>query len=310
MTTTPSVADFLASHGGTFPGGIVLDFNEHVRHHLVHLPDIVIRPGGMSFSAGHNGIPVPQADVEGDELYIDHPALELKLTAKKPRVKIGEPLRLGWELTNVSDGVVTLPGDVSISNEFAEISVTKPNGDVLEMPPYVIKCDSGFMVDGKAGHKVAAQHDLFWSPQGFAFDAPGRHTVTVEVSWGSGGATVGKRASVEIFVDYPISEKENAVIAQMLSDAVGKYVALGGHAYHLAEAVDRIEAAMEVDKDHPATKAMASFYDAKLSPGGRSRRGRRDLPALPDTAAPYVTIPEAPALPPGRGRTPPRRGAR
>jgi len=45
---------------------------------------------------------------------------------------------------------------------------------------------------------------------------------------------------------------------------VGKYVALGGHAYHLRSAVDHIKAAMESHKDHPASKAMANFYDAKM----------------------------------------------
>jgi hypothetical protein len=263
MTTTPSVADFLATHGGKFPDDIFLGFNDHVRHHLIHLPDIVIRPGGMSFTAGHNGIPAPQADTDGDEIYVDHPALELKLTAKKDRVKIGEPLRLEWNLKNTSDQSIWLPGDVSLECEFAEITVTKPNGDELQMSPYAIKCDSAYFVDGKPGHKsLSATHHLFWSPQGFAFEAPGKHIVNLEVSWRSGGATVGKRAAVDVFVDYPVTEKENEVIAHMMNNEVGKFIALGGHAYHLKDAVKHIEAALDVAKDHPVSKAMAHFYDS------------------------------------------------
>ena len=263
MTTTPSVADFLATHGGTFPDGIFLGFNDHVRHHLIHLPDIVIRPGGMSFTAGHNGIPVPQSDTDGDEMYIEHPALELKFAAKKARLKIGEPLQLDWEMKNISDAAVWLPGDLSIENEFAEISVTKPSGEEIQMPPYAIRSDSAFFVQKKAGDGIAATHHLFWSPQGFAFDSPGKHTVNLEISWRSAGATVGKKASVDVFVDYPVSDQENQVIAHMITDDVGKYVALGGHAYHLQTAVDHIEAAIAIDKDHPASKAMATFYDAR-----------------------------------------------
>jgi hypothetical protein len=263
MTTTPSVADYLATHGGTFPNDIFLGFNDHVRHHLIHLPDIVIRPGGMTFNAGHNGIPVPQADTDGDEMYIDHPGLDLKFAAKKLRVRIGEPLHLEWELKNVSDEAIWLPGDLSIEDEFAEISVTKPNGDEIQMPTYVIKCDSAFFIEAKPGDKISATHYLFWSTQGFAFDTPGKHTVTLEISWRSRGATVGKKASVDVFVDYPVTEKENDVIAHIMNDEVGKYVALGGHAYHLKSAVDHIEAAMRIHKDHPASKAMANFYDAK-----------------------------------------------
>jgi hypothetical protein len=263
MTTTPSVADFLATHGGTFPNDIFLGFNDHVRHHLIHLPDIVIRPGGMTWTAGHNGIPVPQADTDGDEIYVDHPALDLKLAAKKNRVKIGEPLQLEWVLKNVSDDKVWLPGDLSIENEFAEITVTKPNGDELQMPPYAIKCDSAYFIDGKPGHKLSATHHLFWSTQGFAFETPGKHTVNLEISWRSGGATVGKKVSVDVFVDYPITDKENEIITHVMNDEVGKFVALGGHAYHLKTAVGRIEAAMDAQKDHPVCKALASFYDAK-----------------------------------------------
>jgi hypothetical protein len=271
MTTTPSVADYLATHGGSFPTDIFLGFNDHVRHHLIHLPDIVIRPGGMTFTAGHNGIPVPQADTDGDEMYIDHAALDLKFAAKKHRVKIGEPLRLDWELKNISDKAVWLPGDLSIENEFAEISVTKPNGDELQMPTYVINCDSAFFIEAKPGDTSSATHHLFWSTQGFAFETPGKHTVNLEISWRSGGATVGKRASVDVVVDYPVTEKENDVIAHMMNDEVGKYVALGGHAYHLRSAVDHIKAAMESHKDHPASKAMANFYEATM-PATQNRK--------------------------------------
>ena len=56
MTTTPDVADFLAGPApppGVFPDDISLKFNSHVKHHLVHFPDPVVRPGGMGFEAGH-----------------------------------------------------------------------------------------------------------------------------------------------------------------------------------------------------------------------------------------------------------------
>lgn len=65
MTTTPEVADYLANPTsrppGVFPDDIDLRFNAHVRHHLIHFPDPVVRPGGMDFQAGHN-TKVPEAD--------------------------------------------------------------------------------------------------------------------------------------------------------------------------------------------------------------------------------------------------------
>jgi hypothetical protein len=61
-------------------------------------------------------------------------------------LKIGEPLQLDWEMKNISDTAVWLPGDLSIANEFAEISVTKPSGEEIQMPPYAIRSDSAFFV--------------------------------------------------------------------------------------------------------------------------------------------------------------------
>jgi hypothetical protein len=133
-----------------------------------------------------------------------------------------------------------------------------------------IKSDSAFFIQAKPGDRIPATHHLFWSPQGFAFDRPGKHTVNLEISWRSAGATVGKKASVDVFVDYPVSDQENRVIAHMMTDDVGKYVALGGHAYHLQAAVDHIESAVAVHKDHPVCTAMANFYDARQ--GARLKR--------------------------------------
>jgi len=181
----------------------------------------------------------------------------------KNRVKIGEPLQLTWELRNISDNTVWIPGDVSIANEFAEISVTKPTSEEVPMPPYVKKCDSAFFIEMKPGDKLAASHQLYWSTQGFAFDTPGKYSVNLEISWRSRGATVGKRASIDVFVDYPVTERENAIIAHMLNDEVGKYIALGGHAYHLKAAVEHIKTVIKLHKDHPASKALTKLYDAQ-----------------------------------------------
>ena len=63
-TTTPEVADVLGGPAsgdpGVFPTDIALRFNRHVRHHLVHFPDIVVHPGGMSFGTGHSAT-VPES---------------------------------------------------------------------------------------------------------------------------------------------------------------------------------------------------------------------------------------------------------
>lgn len=65
MTTTPDVAQVIANpeneQQGIFPDDISLSFNKHNRHHLIHFPDPVVRPGGMTFMEGHL-TKVPQAN--------------------------------------------------------------------------------------------------------------------------------------------------------------------------------------------------------------------------------------------------------
>ena len=262
MTTTPSVANSIHTAGGTFPTDINLDFNEHVRHHLRHLPDPIVRPGGMTFTAGHNGIPDPSTDEpeHADDLFV-LPSLSLSLKARKQRVKIGEPLHLTWVMTNVGSDTVKAPNFVGIEHDFAELSIVKPDARTMDVAPFVIVCDASELSDLKPGDSRSAEHDLFWSTQGFAFETPGLHTVQLQVAWKSDDIKVGAQTRLEVLVDYPVTERDNDVIAQMMSPEVGKFIALGGHAYHLTEAVTRMG---KVVKDYPqseAGKVAATFFD-------------------------------------------------
>ena len=264
MTTTPSVANTIHAAGGTFPTDITLDFNEHVRHHLRHLPDPIVRPGGMTFTAGHNGIPVPSEDeAEHDAEVVEHPSLTLNLKARKQRVKIGEPLHLSWDMSNTGASPISAPNAVGVEHDFAELSVVKPDGTVLDVAPFVIVCDASALSDLKPGETRSAQHELFWSTQGFAFDSPGRHLVRLDLSWKAGDIKLGATAAVEVLVDYPVTERDNDVIAKMMHPEVGKFVALGGHAYHLKEAVSRVGAVVRDHKAHDVGTSMAAFIDEK-----------------------------------------------
>jgi len=273
MTTTPSVADTIHAASGTFPNDINLDFNDHVRHHLQHLPDPIVRPGGMTFTAGHNGIPIPSADQgEGPQELAEHPSLKLTLRSEKHRVKIGEPLPLSWELTNIGDSPISAPNFVGIEHDFAELSVVKPDGTTLDVAPFVIVCDASQLTDFNPGDMRAAQHDLFWSTQGFSLNSPGKHTVTLDISWPSGDIKIGATASTEILVDYPVTERDNDIIAQMMNPEVGKFVALGGHAYHLEEAVSRVEKVVRKYKDHDVGQSMVAYYDEKRAASAGKRQ--------------------------------------
>ena len=74
---------------------------------------------------------------------------------------------------------------------------------------------------------------MFWSTAGFALGRPGKYRVNVAVSWSARGVAVGVENGVDVFVDYPTSDADNNAASLVMHADVGKWVALGGEAYHL-----------------------------------------------------------------------------
>ena len=243
MTTSPGVADFLGGPAtgapGVFPDNINLGFNTHVRHHLVHFPDIVVRPGGMTFGTGHSTT-VPEADK--NRHYFSEDEMELRLAVEHDQIHLGEPLQLSWELINNSATSLPAPTDIRIEAQHTLIGVVNPHGDSKAMSSFVIETEAANIAMLDAGKSLKADTRVFWSARsGFAFDTPGRYTIEVRTVWGISGAQVGVKASVNVWVNYPQSEADNEAAANLLHHEVGMYVALGGGAKHLKGAVSRLK---------------------------------------------------------------------
>jgi hypothetical protein len=260
MTTTPSVADVLGGPAtgapGVFPNAIHLGFNAHCRQHLIHFPDVVVRPGGLNFAAGHNTF-APQAS---DYEVIDQSKVSFTIKTQSDHVKIGEPLLMAWEAVNKSGEAIKMPSDISHITEMVKITVADPDGRTIEIPNFVIECEHISIKPLADKSKLAAATDLFWGSKGFAFTKPGKHTVQVRVHWTESGMPTALSATKEIWVDYPTSDADNEIAANMLNDEVGMYVALGGNAYHLKGATERIAKVMAIDPKHAVAKAMAKVY--------------------------------------------------
>lgn len=280
MTTSPGVANFLGGPAtgaaGVFPTDIALRFNEHVRHHLVHFPDPVVRPGGMTFGTGH-GNTVPQADI--NRYFFEPEEIELKIALSVKRIKLGQPLPVSWEIVNRSKHPIPAPSDIGLAAQHAFLSVIDEHEHEEQMPSFKIQTDTVSIKPLKPGATLGAGTDLFWSSEGFAFKTPGTHTIQLRVIWNYGGADYGVRATAEVFVDYPVSEADNAVAAQLMHGDVGMFVALGGGAGHLHEAVGRIEKAAAAHAEHPACLAMKTYCGHKFS---LSRRSLTDAHAATD----------------------------
>jgi hypothetical protein len=266
MTTTPSVADVLGGPTtgapGVFPDQINLAFNEHVRHHLVHFPDPVVRPGGMTFGTGH-GSSVPEAD----RYYFDPDELALELQVGESQIELGEPLELRWTVTNTSRRPLPVPADISIEAQHAFITVTDFRGRSKLMPSFVIQTDNNKIEPLDPDGQREAKARVFWSSRGFAFEEPGKYSVEVRIVWTAEGTPFGVRAATEIWVNYPQTAAANEAAATLLHPEVGKYVCLGG-GDHLVEAVSRIQqvAALEGEGDEAAPRVLRGYAD--IAPAG------------------------------------------
>jgi hypothetical protein len=278
MTTTPSVANVLGGPAtgtpGVFPDQINLGFNEHVRHHLVHFPDPVVRPGGMTFGSGHSSS-VPEAD----RYYFEPDELELALEPAGSWLELGEPLKLGWTLTNRSRHPLPVPSDIGIEAQHAFVTVTDPRGRSKLMPSFVISTEAVAIKTLEPNEHLDAETRVYWSSQGFAFETPGKYSVEVRIVWTADGTPLGLKATTDIWLNYPRSDADNEAAAALLHPEVGKYVALGGHADHLVEAVSRLQhaASIEGTGDEAMPRALRGYTDlvpteARGTAGNAGRR--------------------------------------
>jgi hypothetical protein len=277
MTTTPSVADVLGGpttgEPGVFPDQIKLAHNATVRHHLNHMPDPVIRPGGWPFASWFP-TGAPQAADRHDFAASE---LALTVTAATGHVAYGQPLDLSWTMTNTSSVTLRVPKDVSTEALFTSITVTDSAGRERPVRPFVILCEHASIAELQPGKSVSASTKLFWSSEGFAFERPGRYRVDVAVAWSAQGVLVGVQSGLDIFVDYPTNDAENDAAGLVLNPEVGKWVALGGGAYHLAEASRRLFALSQT-----ATPAAGAGARTLASAAADRAAGSRVLASFAD----------------------------
>ncbi len=256
MTVSPSVASFVTANGGKFPDDIEFRFNKHVRHHLIHFPDIIVRPGGASWTAGHNTT-VPEADQ--DRYWFEADELQLYVESQQKNIKLGEPLNLKLKLQNKTNYRITVPEFISPEYLYSKITVIDSRGKHNPMPSFVIKTDSGDFCDLDENGEKETLTSVFWSSKGFAFKQSGKHNVEVQITWNVDGIPFGVTATMSVWVDAPVTNADNEIASLLLDDEVGIWTMLGGAA-HLCDANSRIAVAI---KTHP--KHKASMHMSKLS---------------------------------------------
>jgi hypothetical protein len=199
------------------------------------MPDPVVRPGGWPFGSWFGSL--VQA---GDREWFNDDELALTVAVDTPNAAFGAPVGLTWTLTNTGATALTVPNDIGLEGLFGKLTVVGDRGGTREVRPFVISCESVKLDTLEPGGSITAGYRVFWSSEGFALDRPGRHTLTVAVCWSANGVPVGVSGSADVWVDHPTSDRENADAALVMHPQVGEWVALGGNAYHLTDATERL----------------------------------------------------------------------
>ena len=280
MTTTPSVADVLGGPGNRCAGRVPGPDQAGHQHDRAPPPQPHARPGDPARrlavrAAGSRPVPAGRRP------------LRLRSVRARPRRDCtseracwAQPVELTWTLTNRS-GWPLRGAQRREPRSAVRRRSRSPTAEGREraVRPFVIACEHGQVGRARAGRQRVGDDRVFWSTSGFAFDRPGAlprqrrgHLVRARRP----GAT--SKVRVEVFVDYPTSEADNDAAGLVMHAEVGKWVALGGEAYHLAEAGRRLMALSR--GGHPAGRSR------RRAKGGASRvlDGLADLLPEPQQA--------------------------
>ena len=115
-----------------------------------------------------------------------------------------------------------------------------------------------------AGKSVSSESRIFWARRGFAFEQPGRHEVNVVLVWEDDGAYFAVESSAEVWVNYPISERDNEIASLMMNDEVGRFV-LTSNTKRFAGGARRINEVIKKHKAHAVSKTLTQIL-RKRSP--------------------------------------------
>jgi hypothetical protein len=148
-----------------------------------------------------------------------------------------------------------VPNDVTLEGQFAAMTITDSAGSARDFRPFVVACDTVKLAELAPDASVSASYRVFWSSDGFAFPQPGRYRVDVAVTWSARGIPVRVASAAEVYVDFPTTATDNEAAGLMMNSEVGKWVALGGEAYHLTEATRRLMELADAERSRDAGDA-------------------------------------------------------
>jgi hypothetical protein len=263
MRTSPDIA---AQPGGPYPRQIKWAYADDDLRRLRHWSDMLIRPGGLQFTAGYSSnVPIPPTD-----LMVEIPELELIVQPLRAEVPLGAPVRVDLELRNNSDMAVNVPSPISLKSPYITGTVISSGVEPRTFRPLLHCTDDRPMELLKAHKSIQSSLTLLRGGEGPLFPVPGVSEIKITLNWPLEGGS-GTRAivigSVTVFVTTA-TDTEHAKAAHIVLTNPDAHVllVLGGDCDGLKSGKDAIQVALKDKTLRPhyvaiEAKRLATRFD-------------------------------------------------
>jgi hypothetical protein len=244
MMPTSDVADLsLETPSTPFPENVRWSFNPDDELRLRHWPDLVVRPGGVSWGRGASA-PISSFVKTTSEQH------RLDVSPVLTTYPLAAPVRIEVSLSNASDGIVQAPSSVGLTSGAVRGHVIDPAGTVQTFAPLVVdEAEDPFMLL-EPGQAVSASLTLLRGRQGVLFPRPGAYRILVEVSWQEDIRDIVVTGETNVVVTAPVDAAHREAALQVLGTPDTLLtLALGGD--HLNEGIAAIAAALGNDVLRP-----------------------------------------------------------
>ena len=245
-----------------FPDNIQWSHAPDDQKRLRHMPDMWVRPGGVPFGRAYSTSPISP-----DDMIQDAQGLAIKVDPLQNVIPIGAPVRVSFEVRNVSQYAVPAPRTLSLKTGFVKGKVIDPSGTVRTFLPIVRCLEEHDLALLEPGQTVGNSLTLLRGPQGALFPMPGPYRIMVEVDYDLGGVVMGLTGETTVMVTGAQTQAHADAALKILSSADSVLViALGGD--HLTEGREAIQSGLdnEVLRPHYAVieaRRLATRFGAR-----------------------------------------------
>ena len=278
MHTTPDIAAS-AVPPQQFPDNIIWSFSPEDAKRLRHLPDIWVRPGGISFGAAYTTAPISPTDTIEDA-----EGLTLTVQPLMESVPIGAPVRVTFTITNTTEQPLPIPKVLSMKGGSVRGRVVDPSGTVRTFWPLLLCIEEEEIQTIEPGASITESLTLLRGAEGALFPSPGAHRVIVDVQWSLGEATIRLSGEAGVMVTGALDEGHAQAALKVLSTPDTLItLAVGGD--HMEEGIEAIQTAL----DNPVLEPHFAYIEAKRV-GRRFGEREADIDAAAQLLTPETVV--------------------